>query len=86
MAAQRAAGTRGPAPPPHASRAASLVLLPAVSPEMGLIAFSVMFGLDYIATVPPTVALTAEPFGRSSLASVFGWISFTHLAGGAAAS
>jgi predicted MFS family arabinose efflux permease len=70
----------------YAFRAASLVLLPAVTTETGLIIFSIMFGLDYIATVPPTVALTAERFGRASLASVFGWISFTHMVGGAVAS
>lgn len=70
----------------YAFRAASLVLLPAVSSEMGLFVFAVMFGLDYIATVPPTVALTAERFGRANLATVFGWISFTHMVGGAIAS
>ncbi|MGE3269041.1 MAG: MFS transporter [Chloroflexota bacterium] len=70
----------------YAFRAASLVLLPSVTTETGLFVFSVMFGLDYIATVPPTVALTAERFGRASLATVFGWISFTHMVGGAAAS
>ena len=48
--------------------------------------FAVLFGLDYIATVPPTVALTAERFGRASLATVFGWITFAHMVGGALAS
>ncbi len=67
-------------------RAASLVLLPSVTSEYGLIVFAVIFGLDYIATVPPTVALTAERFGRASLATVFGWISFAHMVGGATAS
>ncbi|MCC7371661.1 MAG: MFS transporter [Chloroflexi bacterium] len=70
----------------YAFRAASLVLLPSVTTETGLIVFSVMFGLDYIATVPPTIALTAERFGRASLATVFGWISFSHMVGGAVAS
>jgi predicted MFS family arabinose efflux permease len=70
----------------YAFRAASLVLLPSVTTETGLIVFSVMFGLDYIATVPPTVALTADRFGRASLATVFGWISFSHMLGGAIAS
>ena len=70
----------------YAFRAASLVLLPSVTTEFGLIAFSVLFGLDYIATVPPTVALTAERFGRASLATVFGWITFSHMVGGALAS
>ncbi len=70
----------------YAFRAASLVLLPSVSSEFGLIVFAVVFGLDYIATVPPTVALTADRFGRGSLATVFGWISFAHMVGGAIAS
>jgi predicted MFS family arabinose efflux permease len=70
----------------YAFRAASLVLLPSVSSEFGLIVFAVIFGLDYIATVPPTVALTADRFGRGSLATVFGWISFVHMIGGATAS
>jgi sugar phosphate permease len=70
----------------YAFRAASLVLLPAVTTETGLIVFAVMFGLDYIATVPPTVALTADRFGRANLATVFGWISFAHMVGGAIAS
>ena len=70
----------------YAFRAASLVLLPSVSSEYGLIVFSVVFGLDYIATVPPTVALTADRFGRASLATVFGWINFAHMVGGAASS
>lgn len=67
-------------------RAASLVLLPSVTSEFGMIVFAVIFGLDYIATVPPTVALTAERFGRASLATVFGWITFVHMIGGAVAS
>ena len=70
----------------YAFRAASLVLLPSVSSEAGLLVFAVMFGLDYIATVPPTVALTADRFGRGSLATVFGWILFAHMVGGAVAS
>jgi MFS family permease len=70
----------------YAFRAASLVLLPSVTTETGLLVFAVLFGLDYIATVPPTVALTADRFGRGSLATVFGWISFAHMVGGAISS
>ena len=70
----------------YALRAASLVLLPSVSSEAGLIVFSVIFGLDYIATVPPTVALTADRFGRANLPSIFGWITFVHMIGGAVSS
>ena len=48
--------------------------------------FAVTFGLDYIATVPPTVMLTAERFGRRSVGTIYGWISFSHMVGGAVAS
>jgi MFS family permease len=66
-------------------RAASLVMLPAVSETWGLMAFAVLFGLDYIATVPPTVALTADRFGRRNVGSIFGWISCSHQIGAATA-
>ena len=48
--------------------------------------FAVTFGFDYIATVPPTVMLTAERFGRRSVGSIYGWITFSHMVGGAIAS
>lgn len=66
-------------------RAGSLLVLPLITtlPLMSL--FAVMFGLDYIATVPPTVMLTAERFGRRSVPTLFGWISCSHMIGGAVA-
>jgi sugar phosphate permease len=67
-------------------RAASLVMLPAISTEAGLWVFALVFGLDYIATVPPTVALTADRFGKASLGTIFGWIFFSHQLGSAIAS
>jgi predicted MFS family arabinose efflux permease len=67
-------------------RALSLVLLPLVSDAFGLMAFAILFGLDYIATVPPTVALTADRFGRRSVGLLFGWILCGHQIGAAAAS
>lgn len=70
----------------YAFRAASLVMLPSVSDDRGLLLFAVVFGLDYIATVPPTVALTADRFGRRSVGTIFGWISFGHMVGAALAS
>jgi sugar phosphate permease len=70
----------------YAFRATSLVLLPSLTTETGLFVFAVLFGLDYIATVPPTVALTADRFGRGSLATVFGWMYFAHMVGGAVSS
>ena len=67
-------------------RAASLVLLPSIVSEPGLWVFAIIFGLDYIATVPPTVALAADRFGKASLGTIFGWIFFSHQVGSAVAS
>ena len=50
---------------------------------MGL--FTLFYGLDWIATVPPTVRLTANAFGRENTGIMFGWISASHQLGGAAA-
>jgi predicted MFS family arabinose efflux permease len=45
-----------------------------------------LFGLDYIATVPPTTALVADLFGRRNVGTVFGWVFFAHQIGAASAS
>jgi MFS family permease len=44
----------------------------------GLSFFAVLYGLDFIATVPPTVKLTATTFGREQAPLVFGWIFAAH--------
>jgi MFS family permease len=64
-------------------RGLSLLALPYAfgSPHFGLILFVVFYGLDWIATVPPTVALTAELFGRERVGTVFGWIFCSHMFG-----
>lgn len=51
----------------------------------GLSLFAVFYGLDWVATVPPTVRLTAERFGREKANLVFGWIFAGHQLGGAVA-
>ncbi|PWC83707.1 MFS transporter [Azospirillum sp. TSH100] len=51
----------------------------------GLSVFAVFYGLDWIATVPPTVRLTAERFGRERANLVFGWVFAGHQLGAAAA-
>jgi MFS family permease len=68
-------------------RGLSLLALPYVfgSPHFGLILFVVFYGLDWIATVPPTVALTAEIFGREKVGVVFGWVFCSHMLGAALA-
>ena len=68
-------------------RGVSLLALPFAfgSPHLALIAFCVVFGLDWVATVPPTVALTVRAFGRENVGIVFGWIFASHQIGAALA-
>ncbi|HEX4571451.1 MAG TPA: MFS transporter [Dongiaceae bacterium] len=51
----------------------------------GLSIFAVFYGLDWVATVPPTVRLTADVFGREKSGLVFGWIFTAHQLGAATA-
>ena len=39
------------------------------------------YGLDWIATVPPTVRLTGEAFGRENTGVIYGWIGASHQLG-----
>ncbi|WP_157463389.1 MFS transporter, partial [Deinococcus pimensis] len=66
-------------------RGLSLLALPFVQGETGLLLFAVLFGLDYIATVPPTTALVADRFGRANVGTVYGWVFFAHQLGAALA-
>ena len=49
----------------------------------GLSLFAVFYGLDWIATVPPTVKLAGKAFGEGNAALMFGWIAAAHQMGGA---
>jgi sugar phosphate permease len=49
----------------------------------GLSMFAVFYGLDWIATVPPTVRLAEKSFGKENAALMFGWIAAAHQVGGA---
>jgi predicted MFS family arabinose efflux permease len=51
----------------------------------GLSAFAVFYGLDWIATVPPTVRLAGRTFGDENVAVMFGWIAAAHQLGAASA-
>jgi MFS family permease len=51
----------------------------------GLSLFAMFYGLDWIATVPPTVKLTADRFGPERAGMVFGWIFAGHQLGAASA-
>jgi predicted MFS family arabinose efflux permease len=68
-------------------RGASLVVLPfllAPTAAPPLWAFIVFYGLDWVATVPPTVALCRERFGARA-PIVFGWVFAAHQVGSAIA-
>lgn len=62
-------------------RAFSLVALPFIIEMRGLLLFAIIYGLDWVATVPPTVNLTARRFGRASLGTLYGWIFCSHMIG-----
>ena len=70
----------------YAFRGVSLLFLPFVHDTMSIAAFAVLFGLDYIATVPPTVALVADRFGQHNVGVVYGWVFAAHQVGAALAS
>ncbi|MFI1255802.1 MFS transporter [Streptomyces netropsis] len=57
-----------------------MLLAPSVHPPM--IFFIVFYGLDWVATVPPTIALCREHYGDDS-AIVFGWVLASHQVGAA---
>ncbi len=52
---------------------------------VGLGVFAVFYGLDWIATVPPTVRLAARCFGEENAPVMFGWIAAMHQLGAASA-
>ncbi|ASK33350.1 MFS transporter [Alcanivorax sp. N3-2A] len=51
----------------------------------GLSLFAMFYGLDWIATVPPTIKLAGRAFGPQKAGMVFGWIFAGHQLGGALA-
>lgn len=67
----------------YSLRGLSLLFLPATLLEggAGLGVFAVFYGLDWIATVPPTVKLTTEAFGRENTGVIYGWIGASHQLG-----
>ena len=65
-------------------RGLSLLFLPFTNFSVyGLSIFAVFYGLDWVATVPPTVKLTAQRFGRERANLVFGWVFAGHQLGAA---
>jgi len=67
-------------------RGLSLVFLPFSGFSLlTLTGFAVFYGLDWVATVPPTVKLTAQRFGPEKASLVFGWVFAGHQLGAATA-
>jgi sugar phosphate permease len=68
-------------------RGLSLLYLPFAFTDSiwGLPLFAVIYGLDWIATVPPTVRLAANVLGREKVGIVFGWIACGHQLGASVA-
>ena len=67
----------------YALRGCSLLLLPFVRDYVGLVVFAIIYGLDWFATVPPSMAITADTFGRQNVGKVYGWIFMSHQIGAA---
>ncbi len=65
-------------------RGMALLFLPAAysAGVPALAAFVVFYGLDWVATVPPTVRLVADRFGKERVGPVFGWVFAAHQFGG----
>src|SRR5262245_34840247 len=67
----------------YALRGLSLIVLPdlfAGSTHPSMLVFIVFYGLDWVATVPPTIALCRQHFGTNG-SIVFGWVFAAHQIG-----
>jgi predicted MFS family arabinose efflux permease len=71
----------------YSLRGLSLLFLPYAlgSSFLYLAVFVVFYGLDWVATVPPTVRLATEIFGKARMGVVYGWIFAAHQFGAATA-
>jgi sugar phosphate permease len=67
----------------YSLRGLSLMYLPLTlaNGAHGLGWFAIFYGLDWVATVPPTVRLTGEAFGRENTGVIYGWIGASHQLG-----
>jgi sugar phosphate permease len=70
----------------YALRGLSLLFLPVAFNFnfYGLSIYAAFYGLDWVATVPPTVKLADNVFGEENAALMFGWIAASHQMGAAA--
>jgi MFS family permease len=71
----------------YALRGLSLLVLPsliAATAHPSILVFIIFYGLDWVATVPPTIALCRQHFGADG-PIVFGWVFASHQVGAALA-
>lgn len=71
----------------YALRGLSLLILPsliAATVQPSMVVFIIFYGLDWVATVPPTIALCRQHFGAAGPV-VFGWVFASHQIGAAIA-
>ena len=66
-------------------RGATLIVLPSIDTTGQLMIFSIVYGMNWLSTIPATSALTADLFGKQNVGVVFGWICFAHQIGAAIA-
>src|SRR5262245_16230412 len=66
-------------------RGMSLFVLPYVNDSFGLFLFAVLYGLDWFATGPSTVAILAGHFGQDRVGMLFGLVFVSHQVGSAVA-
>lgn len=78
-------GARWPLAGYYLLRGVSLMILPWVESTNELIGFSIVYGLNWLSTVPATSAMAADLFGKQNIGVVFGWIFFSHQVGSAIA-
>ncbi len=64
-------------------RGLAILFLLTVRDGLSVSIFALIFGLSYIATVPPTSGLCADLFGKASMGRVYGWVTCSHQIGGA---
>lgn len=70
----------------YSLRGLSLILLPfSFTSLYSMSIFVVFYGLDWFATVPPTVKITTRLFGKEKAPIMFGWLMCGHQIGGASA-
>jgi len=65
-------------------RGLSLLVVPGLLASVvhpSLFVFVLFYGLDWVATVPPTVALCRQHFGVEKAGVVFGWVFASHMVG-----